>query len=192
MTSQQMFAWLNANVYANCVGDTQNPVCKAVAVAAAQSDPSLKTLATELYKIKEKDMVDYLQGPGAARAKAFYDTVLRYMQCQLSPSTKDQRKSTKDEINAITRIKNWYGQNYLQYLAKANIPGVTFSVKDAKHIQQNMDRVLCRDKDTYMTLVFWVMLVSVITLIVGYLLGHSRGKKCCLKHIATAVVASRQ
>jgi len=186
MTSQQMFQWLNQNVYSGCAGDMTNPICKAVNTAAQQSGATLKTLADQLYKIKESDMVNWLQGPGQAQAQAIGNTLLVFLKCFLAPSDSARKNTVKGEVDAIARIKNWYLENYLQYFGKASIPGVGFTRADARNIRENVDRMLCKDKDVGLTILFWSVLVGVVMLVVGWLIGHARGKTACAKSIRAA------
>jgi len=190
LTSQQMFDILNNTIYAGCTNDQQNPICVAVHQAAASPNPTLKTLADQLYKIKESDLITYLQGAGASQAQVIYSTLLQFLKCYLSPSSSDDKKTVQDEMNSIAAIKDWYLQNYLYAFGKATIPGVNFSRKDADAIRANLNRATCKNEDVYMWIVFWSVISGVVMIIIGFLIGHSKGKKSCLKHIAN--IATRQ
>ena len=114
-----------------------------------------------------------------------YNVLLSYLKCYLSPSGHADKKTVKGEVDAIARIKNWYLQNYLYYFGKATIPGVNFSRADARHIRENLDRITCKNEDVYMSILFYSIVAGVVMLIVGWMIGHARGKKACLQHIAS-------
>lgn len=186
LTSQQMFQWLQKNLYAGCVSnatEASSPVCQAVLRAAAQPNADLKTLAKELHKIRESDLVNYFQGPGAAYAQQTYHNLLAYVKCLLAPRTKADQKTVKGEVDAVASIRNWYLDRFLLSFGKAQVPGVDFTEADARSIRRNVDQVSCRNADVYHWVLFWAILVGVVMLVVGWMVGHHRGKQACVARI---------
>ena len=185
VSSQDILQFLMAIAYSGCKDDNSNPIC--IAVHNAQKPgASLKTLADELDKINENDLVNWLQGPGQQQAQRIGTTLLMPLKCYLAPSG-DNRGVANAEIDALARIKSWYIQKYLESFGKAKVPGVNFSTSDAHKIRLNIDRLTCSKSDTIWFGVSIAVVAALLFLLLGWLLGHWRGKVSCIKHLTERV-----
>src|SRR5579872_7005590 len=146
ITSAQLLQFVVTNFFKGCAQYPGNPVCAAVSNAMLNPKPSLKVLADELHKIKESDMVTYLEGPGLAQAQMIATSILMPLKCFTHPS-KSERKMRKEDINALSKIKSWYIDKYVHSFGKAKIPGVDFTTTDARRVRESADKLVGNQTD---------------------------------------------